>query len=143
MIDSKSNVKSYFQTGDIPTENQFVDLIDSSTVPLANNAGHFSTSVPTDASTADIFRITADTDIILENPINCPDGKAITWEITQGVGGNKAITLGDKFLIPTSASNPLVFSNVAGYTDVLAARYNSYANVAGKFYVISMVPGYI
>ena len=138
-IIQKSNVKAEFQTGDVITEATMIDLIDSSTVPLANNAGHFSTSIPTDASTSDIFRVIADTSVTLSNPTNCADGKAITWEITQGSGGSKTITLDTKFVIPSTATTPLAFSTVAGKMDILAVKYNS---VADKFMVISMVAGY-
>lgn len=138
-IIDKANVKVNFQTSDVPSEAQFVDLIDSSTVPLANNAGHFSTSIPTDASTSDIFRVIADSSVTLSNPTNCPDGKAITWEITQGSGGSKTITLDTKFVIPSSATTPLAFSTTAGKTDILAVKYNASAD---KFLVVSCVPGY-
>ena len=139
MIKSKANVKSEFITGEVITQATLIDLIDSVNVPLANAAGHFSTSVPTDASNADIFRITADTSVTIANPTNCPDGKAITWEITQGAGGSKTITLDTKFVIPSTATTPLAFSTVAGKTDILAVKYNA---TADKFMVISMVAGY-
>ena len=135
---SKVTVKATFETGDTPTQAQFADLIDSVNVPLAGNLTYAST-VNTDASTADLFRLTLTGNVILANPTGCPDGKAITWEITQGSGGSKGITLGNKFVIPSSATTPLAWSTAAGNTDILAVRYNASAD---KFLVVSLVPGY-
>jgi len=136
---TKANIKAEFTTGNTITQDRCVDLIDSSTVPLVSNVGNISTTITTDASTADLFRVIADTSATLQNPTSCPDGKVITWEITQGSGGSKTITLDTKFVIPSSASSPLPFSTAAGLMDILAVKYNS---VTDKFLVISMVPGY-
>ena len=58
-IINKSNVKSNFETGDIPTQANFVDLIDSFTVPLVSTVVTSAGNVATNVSTADIFEITA------------------------------------------------------------------------------------
>ena len=139
-IVSKSNVKSNFQTGDQPTQANFVDLIDSTTVPLVSVVGPVSSNVATDVSTADIFELTLVGNINLDMPTNGIDGKNVMWYLTQSNGGGNAITLDPSFVIPNSVTPPLSFSTVAGETDVFVAKYN---NSSGKYLVVSMVPGYV
>ena len=98
----------------------------------------YSSNVTTDLSTGEIFTITLTGDLGLENPINGIPGRAYTWWIRQDGSGNHAISLGNAFSIPTSATLPLSFSNSAGYMDMLAIRYSN----ASTSYVISLVPGY-
>jgi len=134
----KTTIKSYFETEDVPTEAQFINLIDSVNVPLVNYVAFTTTIVP-DASTLDVFRFILTDDLILDNPINCMDGKAITFEIQQGASGNHTITLGSKYLIPTSATTPLNWSTTEGMMDILVVRYQE---TQDKFLVVSFVNGY-
>lgn len=138
-IINKSNVKSNFETGDIPTQANFVDLIDSFTVPLVQSVITSAGNVSTDVSTADIFQITATSAINLDKPTNGIDGKAITYYLTQSNVGSNTITLDPSFVIPSSATLPLAFSTTVGKTDILAAKYVASAD---KYIVISLVPGY-
>ena len=137
-IQSKATIKATFETSDVPTQAQFADLIDSVNVPLAGDLTYAST-LATDASLADVFRVTLTGNVTLSNPTNAIDGKAIVWEIKQDSTGSRTITLGDKFVIPSSATTPLAWSTAANKTDILAVRYHS---ASDKFLVVSMVPGY-
>lgn len=96
-------------------------------------------SIETDASLGQIFDITIGNDMILENPINSIDGITLRWRITQNAVGGHTVTLGDKFTIPSSASNPLPWSTAANKTDLLAATYHAGRD---KWDIIAFVPGY-
>jgi hypothetical protein len=137
-IISKTTIKTNFESGDHPTQSQFADLIDSASVPLASDLT-YSGTVATDASISNVYRLVLTGAVILSNPTNAIDGQVISWEIKQGAGAPHAITLDTKFLIPTSATNPLSFSTTLNYMDMLVVRYNASSD---KFFVISMIPGY-
>lgn len=137
-IQAKATTKGNFETNDVPSQANFADLIDSANVPLTDTLTYSST-LATDASLADVFRVTLTGNVTLSNPTNPIDGKAITWEITQDGTGSRTVTLGNKFVIPSTATTPLAWSTAAGKTDILCVRYNSSAD---KFYVVSMVGGY-
>ena len=138
-IINKSNVKSNFETGDIPTQANFVDLIDSFTVPLVSTVVTSAGNVATNVSTADIFEITATGAINIDKPTNNINGKTITYLIKQGNVGSNAITLDVSFVIPDSATNPLPFSTDLNKTDMLVAKY---VQSVDKYLVIGCVPGY-
>ena len=103
-------------------------------VPLS-----FSSTLATDASTGDIFTITLTGDMLIANPTSAVNGQAITWHLRQDGSGNHAITLGNKFNIPSSATSPLAFSTAASEMDMLVVRYDSGVDL---FHVVAMVPGY-
>jgi hypothetical protein len=99
----------------------------------------FNTSLNTDASSGDIFDVTLTDNVTINNPTNPVDGKTIRWRISQDGSGNRSVTLGDKFVIPSSATSPLPWSTAANKMDILAATYD-----AGriKWDVVAFVPGY-
>lgn len=136
-IISKATIKTNFEDGDHPNQDQFEDLIDSAMVPISVSQTYSST-VNTDASVADLYRLTLTGDVTIANPTSAVDGKVYTWEITQSTGSPHSITLGNKFILPASAS-ALAWSDTIGLTDVLAVRYNQ-AN--DKYMIIAMIPGY-
>lgn len=94
-------------------------------------------SLSTNTSVADIFTVTL-TQGVTMTCTNGVDGKGTTWYLTQGSGGGKTIALDSTFALPASAS-ALEWSTEAGKIDILAARYSA---AAGKWLVVSMVPGY-
>jgi hypothetical protein len=67
------------------------------------------------------------------------DGKTLRWRIRQGGTGSRAVTLGNKFVIPSSATSPLSFSTAANVMDILAATYHAGRD---KWDVIAFVMGY-
>jgi hypothetical protein len=103
-------------------------------VPLA-----YAATISTDASAGDIFDVTLTGPATLGNPTNPVDGKTLRWRIRQDGTGNRAVTLGDKFVIPSSATSPLPFSVAANKMDILAATYHAGRD---KWDVVAMVPGY-
>lgn len=136
-IESRTTLKSFFQTGDKPTEAQFAQLIDSSVgklvVPLS-----FADPLVTDLTTGYVFTVTATAAMKIENPTGGIDGNSYVWRVTQGGTGNNTITLGTKFKIPSSAG-ALAWSTAAGAMDIFVVQYDATADL---FYVISMIPGY-
>jgi hypothetical protein len=103
-------------------------------VPLA-----YAATISTDASAGDIFDVTLTGNATLGNPTNPVDGKTLRWRIRQDGTGNRAVTLGDKFVIPSSATRPLPFSTAANKMDILAATYHAGRD---KWDIVAMVPGY-
>lgn len=105
------------------------------TVVLVSASG----SIATDAAAADLISITATGNITLANPTNPTDGRALTWRIRQDATGGRSVTLGDKFRIPDSASQPLGWGQDPNETTIFAAIYNL---ADDTWDVVSLVPGY-
>ena len=99
----------------------------------------YAATLNTDASAGDIFDVTLTGNATLANPTNPVSGKTLRWRITQDGTGSRTVTLGNKFVIPTSATSPLPFSTAASKMDVLAATYHAGRD---KWDVIAFVPGY-
>jgi hypothetical protein len=99
----------------------------------------YASTLNTDASAGDIFNVTLTGNATLANPTNPTDGQTIRWRIQQDGTGSRTVTLGDKFVIPTSATSPLPFSTAANKLDVLAATYHTGRD---KWDVIAFVMGY-
>jgi hypothetical protein len=118
-------------SGDLTVNNHYISPKTTTLTPQA--------SVTTDLSTGNTFRITVTGSTMLMNPTNATDGALYVWYIKQDGVGSHAITLGDKFVIPTTATTPLAFSVSANYMDIFAARADA---TLDKMYVISMIPGY-
>ena len=66
-------------------------------------------------------------------------GDNSTITMTQDGSGNRGVTLGGKFVIPSSATSPLPWSTAANKMDILAATYHSGRD---KWDVVAFVPGY-
>ena len=99
----------------------------------------YAATLNTDASAGDIFDVTLTGNTTLANPTNPVDGKTLRWRIRQDATGSRAVTLGNKFVIPSSATSPLPFSTSANKMDVLAATYHAGRD---KWDVVAFVMGY-
>ena len=99
----------------------------------------YAATLNTDASAGDIFDVTLTGNATLANPSNPVDGKTLRWRIKQDGTGSRAVTLGNKFNIPSSATSPLPFSTAANKMDVLAATYHAGRD---KWDVVAFVMGY-
>ena len=99
----------------------------------------YAATLNTDASAGDIFDVTLTGNVTLANPTNPADGKTIRWRIRQDGTGNRTVTLGNKFVIPSSATSPLPFSTAANKMDIFAATYHAGRD---KWDVIAFVYGY-
>lgn len=130
-------LKSTYNNGQ-NTADIFVDSPLSST-PVVLASSSTSNTINTDAKTGDIFDITLNENTTLANPTNPVNGKTIRWRITQDSAGNRSVTLGNKFNIPSSASSLLPWSTSPNKMDVLAATYHSGRD---KWDIIAFVPGY-
>jgi hypothetical protein len=121
--------------GDILDSNGTSVLGGSTTVVSSS----YSSTIDTDASAGDIFDTTLTGNTTLSNPTNPVNGKTIRWRITQDSTGNRTVTLGNKFNIPSTATSPLPFSTAANKTDILAATYHAGRD---KWDIVAFVPGY-
>jgi hypothetical protein len=99
----------------------------------------YAATLNTDASAGDIFDVTLTGNATLSNPTNPVSGKTIRWRIRQDATGGRTVTLGNKFVIPSSATSPLPFSTAANKMDVLAATYHAGRD---KWDIIAFVMGY-
>jgi hypothetical protein len=108
-------------------------------IPQVSGLGNVGGTVNTNATAAQIFDMTLTDNITLANPTNSVDGVTVRWRIKQDGGGNRGVTLGDKFQIPSSATSPLSFSTSSNATDLLAATYDLNRD---KWDIIAFVPGY-
>jgi hypothetical protein len=99
----------------------------------------YAATVTTDASAGEIFDLTLTGNVTLANPTNPVDGKTIRWRIRQDATGSRTVTLGNKFVIPSSATSPLPFSTAANKMDILAATYDA---ARDKWDIIAFVMGY-
>jgi hypothetical protein len=108
-------------------------------IPQASGLGNVTGTVNTNAAAAQIYNMTLTGNITLANPTNSVDGVTIRWRIKQDSGGNRGVTLGDKFQIPSSATSPLPFSTSGNATDLLAATYDSGRD---KWDIIAFIMGY-
>lgn len=71
-----------------------------------------------------------------ENPIN---GATWRFRFKQDAVGNRIVTLGSKFKIPSSASNPLPWSTAPHAVDIMAATYHAGTD---RWHVVAFIPGY-
>lgn len=99
----------------------------------------YAATLNTDASAGDIFDVTLAGNVTLANPTNPANGKTLRWRILQDATGSRAVTLGSKFVIPSSGTSPLPFSTAAGKMDILAATYHAGRD---KWDVVAFVMGY-
>lgn len=99
----------------------------------------YASTLNTTASDGDIFDVTLTGNATLANPTNPADGQTIRWRIKQDGTGSRAVALGDKFVIPSSATSPLPFSTAANAMDVLAATYHAGRD---RWDIVAFVMGY-
>ena len=107
--------------------------------PTVSGLGNVSGTVNSNASLAQVFDMTLTGNITLANPTNPIDGVTIRWRLRQDNSGNKGLTLGNKFVIPSTATSPLPVSTSANAMDILAATYHAGRD---KWDVVAFVPGY-
>lgn len=80
-------------------------------------------TIATDASLADLFRVTIAGNRTLGNPTNPTDGQVVRWEIKQDATGGRTLALDTKFVFGTDLPS-ITLSTAAGATDILLASYN-------------------
>jgi hypothetical protein len=96
------------------------------------------TSIATDASKGNLFRVTLGGNRTLSNPTAAVDGQLATWEIIQDGTGGRTLAYGGDFAFGTDVPNCTVTST-ANKRDFLSAIYNA---AAGKWFVTRCVRGY-
>jgi hypothetical protein len=96
------------------------------------------TSISTDASLSNQFRVTLGGNRTLANPTNAFDGQLITWSIKQDATGSRTIALDTKFRFGTDITS-ITLSTTANKTDKLGVQYNA---ADDKFDVIAFVRGF-
>jgi hypothetical protein len=111
----------------------------SSISPSVVNLGSVSGTINTAVASGQIFDLTLAGSGLLANPTGGADGQTLRWRISQDSSGNRALSFGNKFRIPSTATTPLPISSGSGVMDILAATYDSGRD---KWDVIAFVPGY-
>lgn len=96
------------------------------------------TTIATDASLGNYFRVTLGGNRTLANPTNAVDGQRLMWEIIQDATGSRTIAFGSKFAFGSTLSSATL-STTANKRDVLGAIYNASTD---KFYVAAFAMGY-
>lgn len=81
-------------------------------------------TIATDASLAELFRVTIAGNRTLGNPTSPTDGQVVRWEIKQDPTGGRTLALAAKFVFGTDLPS-ITLSTAAGLTDILAAVYNA------------------
>jgi hypothetical protein len=117
------------------TCGSIADLAKSPTVISAT----YASTIETNSLSGEIFDITLAGNATLANPTNPVDGKTLRWRIKQDSSGGRAVSLGNKFNLPSSATSPLPWSTTANKMDILAATYHYDRD---KWDIIAFVPGY-
>jgi len=84
----------------------------------------YGVTVATDAAAGDVFDLTLTGAATLSNPTNPINGKTLTWRILQDANGGHAVTLGDKFAIPSTITSPLPWEDTANTLTILSATYH-------------------
>jgi len=103
-ISDKTTIKSYFKTGDIPTQSNFADLIDS----LSSVQGEipieltYAASVGPNLTNGFVMKTTLEGDIELVIPIFGAEGCSFTWYITVD-SSNRNLTLDANIRIPSDS----------------------------------------
>lgn len=98
----------------------------------------YSATLATNASTGSIFDVVLTGAATIANPTNGVNGQTLRWRITQDATGGRAVTLGNKFALPSSVPS-LTFSTAANATDILAATYHQPSD---RWHVVALVTGY-
>lgn len=106
----------------------------SQIVPTLTDAS----SVATDASLGNQFRLTTTQSFTLSNPTNPTDGQRVVWEIIQDGTGSRVMTLGGKFAFGTDLT-AATLTTTASKRDFITAIYNV---VTDKWYVVAFIKGY-
>jgi len=95
-------------------------------------------TIATDASLGNRYRVTLAGNRTLGNPSNPTDGQQIVWEIVQDGTGSRTISLDTKFALGTDIT-AVTLSTTANKRDFLTAIYNS---TADKWFVVGFIKGY-
>jgi hypothetical protein len=95
-------------------------------------------TVATDASLGNLFRVTLGGNRTLGNPTNPTDGQRATWELIQDGTGSRTLALDTQFAFGTDITS-VTLTTTASKRDFLTAIYNS---TATKWYVVGFIKGF-
>lgn len=95
-------------------------------------------TIATDASLGNHFRVTLGGNRTLGNPTNGVDGQKCLWELKQDGTGSRTITLDTKFALGTDIT-AVTLTTTANKRDFLGAVYHASDD---KWHVIAFVKGY-
>jgi hypothetical protein len=84
----------------------------------------YASTINTQASLADVFRVVLTGNTTLANPTPSGINNILRWYLFQDSVGGHTVTLGSKFSIPDSMLSPLPFSFDPNTLDVLTAIYD-------------------
>lgn len=95
-------------------------------------------TIATDASLSNHFRVTLGGNRTLGNPTNPTDGQRVVWELIQDGTGSRTITLSSAFALGTDIT-AVTLTTTLNKRDFLGAIYNT---TAAKWYVVAFAKGY-
>ncbi|MFF3515576.1 hypothetical protein [Streptomyces sp. NPDC002573] len=95
-------------------------------------------TIATDASQGNLFRVTLGGNRTLGTPTNPTDGRVATWELVQDATDSRPLTLGSAFGLGSAVSS-VTLTTTANKRDSLTAICNA---AKSKWYVIDFAKGY-
>jgi len=99
----------------------------------------YSATVVTDARLGKVFDLVITGNCILANPANAGDGKKIQWRISAS-GADRQLSLGDKFVLPSTATTTFPVTIPSGKLIIFLAEYYQPAD---KWLIESYIPAYL
>lgn len=129
------------KTGVSSNKIEVSDFHNSILNPVVTELSNAVANIVTDCTTGDIFKVYLNKNMPMDNPTGGVNGKGYTWWIYQD-NAEREVTLASKFVIPSSGTDPLAWSNgaaTANAMDMLSVRYDS---TADKYLIVAFVPGY-
>jgi hypothetical protein len=135
---TKTLLKSYFETGDIPTQTEFEDLITS----LMHSQGEiptsidFASTITPNCQDGNYRKITLTGNVVLNSPTNATEG--MRWELLITCDGtNRILTMHNDIKIPSESSIAWPKTLTASKKYIVLLRHDG-----TNWLLASMVGGY-
>jgi hypothetical protein len=135
MSELEDKYSRFFREHNIDIETIETNAAIASATPVNLTDG---STINTDASLGNHFRVTLAGNRTLANPIGARDGQRILFEIIQDGIGSRTLALGNKFAFGSDITE-VTLSTSAGKRDFIGVQYNEDAD---KFYVLAVARGY-
>jgi hypothetical protein len=137
-LQTKTTLKSYFETGDTPTEAQFDDLITTmqSRWIGAPTTITYGATIQPNMQDGDFRKVALTGNIELDPPTNPTEGMRLELWITVD-GTNRTLTIDSAILIPTDSGFTSPKTLTASKTYIVMLRY-----LGSAWGLVSVVGGY-
>ena len=137
-LQTKTTLKSWFETGDTPTESQFSDLIttlQSRWIGAPTTIAYGATIQP-DMVDGDFRKVALTGDMELDQPTNATEGMKLELWVTCDATP-RTLTIDASILIPTDSTFTSPKTLTASKTYIVMLRYSGSA-----WWLVSVVGGY-